>query len=342
MQIANGKLRRVNPISDLRLLISGLCALFFALCTPARAQQAAKIPRVGVLVASTAAVQKPRFEALKLGLSDLGLVEGKNIHLEYRYADGKPDRLPALAAELIHLKVDVILAVGGTPPAQAAKKATQTIPIVMVNVADAVGDGLVASLSRPGGNVTGLSTFAPELSGKRLELIKDMLPGISRVGVLANRDFQGYSAQIKEVEAAAHGLGLQLQPTNVGGAKDLENAFASLTEKHAGAFMTLSDPVTFSLLKQIVELAISNRIPSNHLQEEYANAGGLVSYGPSYTALFRRAPTYIDKILKGAKPSDLPVEQPTKFELVINLKTAKQIGLTIPPNVLARADRVIK
>jgi putative ABC transport system substrate-binding protein len=308
----------------------------------AGAQQLAKIPRIGLLVASTAAVQKTRLEAFRSGLADLGFVEGKNIILEYRYADGKPDRLPVLAGELIRIPADIIVAVGGTPPAQAAKKATQTIPIVIVNVADAVGDGLVASLSRPGGNITGLSTFAPELSGKRLELIKEMIPGISRVAVLANRDFQGYSTQIKEVEAAAHVLGLKLQPTEVRGPNDLEGAFASIKSGRAGAVMTLSDPVTFSLLKQVVELAIKFRIPSNHLQEEYANAGGLVSYGPSYTALFRRAPVYIDKILKGAKPGELPIEQPTKFELVINLKAAKQIKLTIPPNVLARADRVMR
>jgi putative ABC transport system substrate-binding protein len=264
------------------------------------------------------------------------------VRLHYRFADGNPERLPDLAAELIGLKVDVIVAVGGTPPAQAAKRATQTVPIVMVNVADAVGDGLVASLSRPGGNVTGLSTFAPELSGKRLELMRDMIPGISRVAVLANRNFQGYRAQIKEVEAAAQALRLQLQPTDVRGAGDLDNALASIAAKRAGALMTLSDPVTFSLLRRIVELAIKHRLPSNHLQEEYANAGGLVSYGPSYTALFRRAPLYIDRILKGAKPGELPIEQPTKFELVVNLKTAKQIGLTIPPHLLARADRIIK
>ncbi|HEY7216844.1 MAG TPA: ABC transporter substrate-binding protein [Candidatus Binatia bacterium] len=300
------------------------------------------MPRIGVLVASTAAVQKTRLEAFRLGLGDWGFVEGKNILLDYRYADGKPDQLPELAAELIRLPVDLIVAVGGTPPAQAAKKATQTIPIVIVNVADAVGDGLVASLSRPGGNITGLSTFAPELSGKRLELIKEMIPAISRVAVLANRDFQGYGAQINEVQAAAQGLALQLQPVEVRVAGDLESAFASMKSGRAGAVMTLSDPVTFSLQKQIVELAIKFRIPSNHLQEEYANAGGLVSYGPSYTALFRRAPVYIDKILKGAKPAELPVEQPTKFELVINLKAAKQIGLTIPPNVLARANKVIR
>jgi putative ABC transport system substrate-binding protein len=304
--------------------------------------QQTKIPRIGLLVASTAAVQKPRLEAFRQGLSELGMIEGKNIYLEYRYADGKPERLPELAAELLRLQIDVILAVGGTPPAQAAKNATKSTPIVMANVADAVGDGLVASLSRPGGNITGLSTFAPELSGKRLELLKDILPGISRVALLANRDFQGYGAQMKEVEAAAQALGLRIQPVEVRDGNDLEKAFASITSSRAGAIMTLSDPVTFSLLKRIIELAIKNRVPSIHLQEEYANAGGLVSYGPSYTSLFHRAATYVDKILKGAKPGDLPVEQPIKFELIFNLKTAKQIGLTIPPNVLARADRVVR
>jgi putative ABC transport system substrate-binding protein len=324
------------------LLSSVVAVIVFAVAVMARAQQAAKIPRIGLLVASTAAVQEPRLAAFLQGLRDLGYVDGKNIYLESRFADGKPDRLPGLAAELLGLKVDIIFAIGGTPPAQAAKNATKTTPIVMANVADAVGDGLVASLARPGGNVTGLSTFAPELSGKRLELIKDLLPGISRVAILANRDFQGYRAQIKEVEAAAQVLGVHLQLAELHGADDLEQAFSKLKGGRAGAFMTLSDPVAFSLLKRIVELAIKHRIPSVHLQEEYANVGGLVSYGPSYTNLFRRAATYIDKILKGAKPADLPVEQPTKFELVFNLKTAKQIGLTIPPNVLVRADRVIR
>jgi len=322
-----------------------LCCLSIAALmslTQLAAAQTNRPARVGLLVASTAAVQKSRLDAFKLGLGDLGFVEGKNIELEYRFADGKPERLPDLAADLIRLNPDVIVAVGGTPPAQAAKKATRTIPIVMVNVADAVGDGLVTSLSRPGGNVTGLSTFAPELSGKRLELIRDMLPRASRVAVLANREFQGYSAQIKEVESAAHALGMQVRPVEVRGATHLENAIASIGAERLEALMTLSDPVTFSLLQQVVDLAIKMRIPSNHLQEEYAQAGGLVSYGPSYVALFRRAPVFIDKILKGAKPADLPIEQPTKFELVINLKTSKQIGLAIPPNILARADRVIR
>ena len=332
----------VHRWSKRKSMAVGFFVAIICLSFGAAGAQQTKTPRIGVLVASTAAVQKSRLEAFRQGLNELGLVEGKNIYLEHRYADGKPERLPELAAELLRIPVDMIFAVGGTPPAQAAKKATKSIPIVMANVADAVGDGLVASLSRPGGNITGLSTFAPELSGKRLELLKEILPGISRVAVLANHDFQGYGAQSKEVEAAAQALGLRVQPVEVRDGSDLDNAFATVTSRRAGAVMTLSDPVTFSLLKRIVELTIKNRIPSIHLQEEYANAGGLVSYGPSYTNLFHRAATYVDKILKGAKPGDLPVEQPIKFELIFNLKTAKQIGLIIPPNVLARADKVMR
>ena len=307
----------------------------------AQAQQA-KIPRLGFLIASSAPVQKPRLEAFRQGLQALGYVEGKNILIDYRYAEGKPERLPVLAAELLQLNVDIIVAAGGSPPAQAAKNATKTIPIVMTNPADAVGDGLVASLAHPGGNVTGISTFAPELSGKRLELLKEMLPGISRVAVLANRQFQGYGAQAKEIEAAAHALALNLKFVEVRGANDLDNAFAAISTARSGAILTLSDPVTFTLLKRIVEMSIKNRVPSMHLQAEYAEAGGMVAYGPSYAELYRRAATYVDKILKGTPPADLPVEQPTKFEFIVNLKTAKQIGVTIPPNLLVRADRVIK
>ncbi len=325
-----------------KITVLTVCSMLFALSYSASAQQPKKVPRIGFLIASSAKVQESRLEGFRQGLRALGYIEGKNIFVEYRYAEGKPDRLPELATDLIHLKVDIILAAGGSPPALAAKNATRTIPIVMTNVADAVGDGLVADLARPGSNVTGVSTLAPELSGKRLELLKDILPGISRVAVLANRDFRGYDAQMKEIEVAAQALGLQLQPVEVRGANDLEKAFSAITGGRARAVMTLSDPVTFTLLRRIVGLAIKSRIPSMHLQVEYAEAGGLVSYGPSYADLFRRAATFVDKILKGAKPADLPVEQPTKFELVINLKAAKQIGLTIPPNVLARADRVIK
>ena len=329
--------------SDNRLLSAmlALALLFSLLATLAQAQQA-KISRLGFLIASSAPVQKPRLEAFRQGLQALGYVEGKNILIDYRYAEGKPERLPSLAAELLQLNVDIIVAAGGSPPAQAARNATKTIPIVMTNPADAVGDGLVASLAHPGGNVTGLSTFAPELSGKRLELLKEMLPGISRVAVLANREFQGYGAQAKEIQAAAQSLALNLKFVEVRGANDLDNAFAAISTARSGAILTLSDPVTFTLLKRIVEMSIKNRVPSMHLQAEYAEAGGMVAYGPSYAELYRRAATYVDKILKGTQPADLPVEQPTKFEFIVNLKTAKQIGATIPPNLLVRADRVIR
>jgi putative ABC transport system substrate-binding protein len=319
-----------------------LLAIFLLTTASFAVAQQTKIPRLGFLIASSAPVQEPRLEAFRQGLRALGYIVGKNIFIEYRYADGKPERLPALAAELLQLKVDIILATGGSPPVQAAKNATQSIPIIMTNAADAIGDGLVASLARPGGNVTGLSTFAPELSGKRLELLKEMLPGISRVAILANRDFQGYGAQMKEVEDAAHALALRLQSVEVRGASDLESAFATMIAARNGAVMTLSDPVTFTLLRRIVELAIKNRLPSMHLQAEYVEAGGLVSYGPNYADLYRRAASFVDKILKGRTPADLPVEQPIKFEFIINLKTAKQIGLTVPPNVLVRADKVIR
>jgi putative ABC transport system substrate-binding protein len=316
--------------------------LALSLCVVVAQAQQAKIPRLGFIIASSAPVQKPRLEAFREGLRELGYVEGKNISIDYRYAEGKPERLPALTAELLQLHVDIIVAAGGSPPAQAAKNASKTIPIVMTNPADGVGDGLVASLAHPGGNLTGLSTFAPELRGKRLELLKEMLPGISRVAVLANRDFQGYGAQAKEIEAAAQSLALNLKFVEVRGANDLDNAFAAISTARSGAILTLSDPVTFTLLKRIVELAIKNRVPSMHLQAEYAEAGGMVAYGPSYAELYRRAATFVDKILKGTPPADLPVEQPTKFEFIVNLKTAKQIGVTIPPNLLVRADRVIR
>lgn len=317
-------------------------ALVLSFCAAVAQAQPAKTPRLGFLIASSAPVQKSRLEAFRQGLRALGYIEGKNISLDYRYAEGKPERLPALAAELLQLNVDIIVAAGGSPPAQAAKNATQKVPIIMTNPADAVGDGLVTSLAHPGGNVTGLSTFAPELSGKRLELLKEILPGISQVAVLANREFQGYGAQAKEIEAAAHALALNLKFVAVRGANDLDNAFAAIATARSGAILTLSDPVTFTLLKRIVEMAIKYRVPSMHLQAEYADAGGMVAYGPSYAELYRRAATYVDKILKGAKPADLPVEQPAKFEFVVNLKTAKQIGVMVPPNVLVRADRVIR
>ena len=251
-------------------------------------QQTGKIARIGRLSPQSAPADSHSFEALRHGLRDLGWIEGRNIAFEYRAADGNFDRLSELAAELVRLNVDVIVS-GSTPGALATKMATATIPIVMVTTGDPVAIGLVSSLARPGGNLTGVTALGRETAAKRLELLKEMLPGISRVAVLANRDFQGYGAQAKEIEAAAHALALNLQFVEVRGANDLDNAFTTMAAAHAGAILTLSDPVTFTLLKRIVELAIKHRLPSTHLQAEYADAGGLVAYGPSYTELYRRA-----------------------------------------------------
>jgi len=274
-------------------------------------------------------------------MRELGYEEGKNITIEYRYAEDNLERLADLAAEFVRLRVDVIVA-GGGPPTRAAKNSTKSIPVVMVNISDPVALGFVTTLAKPGGNITGLSSMQTELGGKRLELLKEIVPKISRVAVLVNRDVPGYGVQMKEVEAAAPALGLQLQALEVRDAKDLDKAFAAISTERAGALIGLSNPTFGSLQRQISELAIKNRVPAMYGDRAFAESGGLLSYGPNIPDLYRRAATYVDKILKGAKPGDLPIEQPTKFELVINLKTAKQIGLTIPPNALARADRVIK
>jgi putative ABC transport system substrate-binding protein len=316
-------------------------SLLFALCTPAAAQQPKKIPRIGFLITSSPAAIAPRMDAFRQGLRELGYTEEKNVAIEYRYGEGKLDRLPSFGVELVRLKVDVIVA-GGATSIRAAKKATETIPIVMTNVSDPVELGFVASLARPGGNITGLTTIAPDLGGKRLELLKEAVPNLSRLAVLGNPDSQSYSAQMKDIEVAARALGLQLQPVELRGANDLENAFSAMTKGRSDAFLGLQNPTLSFLRGRIAERAVKGRLPAVYADSDYVQAGGLMSYGPNYVALYRRAATYVDKILKGAKPADLPVEQPTKFELVINLKTAKQIGLTIPPNVLAKADRVIK
>ena len=268
-------------------------------------------------------------------------MEGKNIVIEWRYAEGKLDRLPALAAELVRLKVDVI-ASAAPPPTRAAKQATATIPIVMAFDDDPVGSGFVASLARPGGNITGLSTLAPEISGKQLELLKEIVPKVSRVGVLGDVIRPGTAQSLREINLAADAFGLQLQYLEVRGPKDIETAFRAASRERAEAVLVLASPVLISQRKQVVEFVAKSRLPAIYANPEYVEDGGFAFYGPSYTDLFRRAATYVDKILKGAKPADLPIEQPKKFELVINLKAAKQIGLTIPPNVLARADKVIK
>jgi putative ABC transport system substrate-binding protein len=318
-----------------------LGAMLLALSFPAWAQQAKKVPRIGYLTATSASAIRARIEAFRQGLRELGYVEGKNIVIESRYAEGKLDRLSELAGELVRLKVDVIVS-AGPPPTRAAKQATVTIPIVMAFDDDPVGSGFVASLARPGGNITGLATLAPEISGKQLELLREIALKLSRVAVLGNATQPGTAQALRETELAAGAFRVQLQYLEVGSPKDIEIAFRAASKERAEAVLVLSSPILFSQRRQVADLAVKSRLPTIYGRPEYVEDGGLVFYGVSYTDLYRRAATYVDKILKGAKPADLPVEQPTKFELVINLKAAKQIGLTIPPNMLARADRVIK
>jgi putative tryptophan/tyrosine transport system substrate-binding protein len=307
------------------------------------AQQPKKVSRIGYLApVFPCSGSVPSLEAFKQGLHDLGYVEDKNIITECRSAAGNADRLSELAAELVRFKVDVIVAGGGELVARAAKQATETIPIIMTNAADPVETGLVASLARPGGNITGLMTFSPELSGKRLELLKEAFPNVSRVAVLTNPANPEQEARVKETKVAAQGLRVQLQILEVREPSAFDKAFLAITKEHSQALLPLGDPLIVSHRKQIVDFTATNRLPAMYHRMEFVDAGGLMAYGPSYNDLFRRAAVYVDKILKGAKPADLPVEQPTKFEFIINLKAAKQIGLTIPPNVLARADKVIK
>ena len=321
--------------------VVGILVLVLGCVGMALAQQSGKVARIGFLSGSSPSAVSARVEAFRQGLLELGYVEGKSIVIEYRSAEGKLDRLPALAAELVRLKVDIIVS-GGPQVTRAAKEATGTIPIVMGFDYDPVGNGLIASLARPGGNITGLSTLAPELSGKQLELLKEIVPRLSRVAVLGTSTQPGYAQVLKETELAAGVLGVKLQYLDVLEPKDIEIAFREASKGRAEAVLMLVSPVLNTQRTQIVDLAVKNRVPAVYGQQEFVEAGGLMTYGVSLTDLFRRAATYVDKILKGRKPADLPVEQPTKFELVINLKAAKQIGLTIPPNVLVRADRVIK
>ena len=307
----------------------------------AQAQQPTKVPRIGYLSAVSPSANLARREAFRQGLRELGYVEGKNILIEYRYAEGKFDRLPALAAELVRLKVDVIVTAAPLPT-RSAKATTSTIPIVMAQDSDPVANGFVASLARPGGNITGLATLAPELSGKRLELLKEIGPKLSRVAVLWTSTRTDSVQVLKEIELAAGAFGVKLQYLDILGPKDIEPAFREASKGRANGVLVLGGAVLHSHRTQIADLAAKNRLPAVYGQPEFMDAGGLMFYGVSINDLFRRAATYVDKILKGAKPADLPVEQPTKFEFIINLKAAKEIGLTIPPNVLMRADKVIR
>ena len=314
--------------------------MLLSLSFTADAQQP-KVPRIAILVGTKPAAVAARVAAFQQGLREMGYVEGKNIVFEYRYAEGNADREPKIVAELVRLKVDVIVTTGPTVT-RAAREATVMIPIVMAQDGDPVASGFVSSLARPGGNITGLSTLAPEISGKRLELLKEIVPKLSRVAVIGASTEPGNAQFLKEMEFAAVALKLNLQYLNVLTSKDIESAFRAAVKERADGVVMLGSQVFNTHRIQIVELAVKSRLPATYTRPEYVEDGGLMTYGPSINDLFRRAATYVDKIVKGAKPADLSVEQPTEFELVINLKAAKQIGLTIPPAVLARADRVIK
>jgi putative ABC transport system substrate-binding protein len=315
-----------------------LGALLFALSVPAEAQQPGKVPRIGLLAGGSLASSAPLVEAFRQGLRELGYVEGKNLIIEERYAEGQLERYPALAAELVRLKMDIIVC-SGRPSTQAARQATSTIPIVMAAVGNPIGSGFVASLARPGGNVTGLTTIRKDLTGKRLELLTEAAPKISRVAVLWGPPA---ASNFKETEVVAGSLGLELQSLEVRNSGDLEGAFRAATKERAQALVALRNPTIFNERKRIAELAIKSRLPAIYDDKEFVDASGLMSYGTNQADLYRHVAVYVDKILKGSKPADLPVEQPMKFEFIVNLKTAKQIGLTIPPNVLARADKVIR
>jgi putative tryptophan/tyrosine transport system substrate-binding protein len=326
---------RASRMKFVLLLVGSMFAIHFA-----QAQQSTKLPRIGFLAGTKPAAVAARVAAFQQGLREIGYVEGTNIVVEYRYAEGNADRERELAAELAGLKVDVIVTTGPTVT-RAVKEATFTIPIVMAQDGDPVASGFVASLARPGGNITGL-ILAPEISGKRLQLLKQIVPKLSRVAVVGSSTQPGNAHAVKETELAAAAFGVKLQYLNVLVPKDIESAFRAAGNDHADGLLVLQSPVVNSQRTEVADLAAKSRLPGIFPQSEYAKAGGLMYYGVNTVELFRRAAIYVDKILKGVKPSDLPIEQPTKFELVINLKTAKQIGLTIPPNVLARADKVIK
>ena len=316
-----------------------LCAMLLALCTSASAQLATTIPRIGVLRNDTPALFASRNEALRQGLRELGYVEGKNIIIEYRYAEGKRDRLPDLAAELVNLKVDVIVVGGGTT--EVARKATTTIPIVVGSAGDLVGGGHVASLAKPGGNVTGSTDISPDVSGKRLELLREVLPKAARVAVLSYSG-QGDENEVEQTEIAARHLGVKVQRVKIRNRNEFPDAYAMMIKQRTDAIIFIQSGSTLPYRKELSDLAIKNRLPSLCETSLWTEDGCLMNYGPDLIYLWRRSATFIDKILKGRKPADLPVEQPKKFEFIVNLRTAKQIGLTIPPNVLARADRVIR
>jgi putative ABC transport system substrate-binding protein len=307
----------------------------------ARAQQPAKIPRIGFLGNSTATMEANLIGPLRDGLRELGYEEGRNVIIEFRWADGKYDLFPALVAELLAAKVDVIIT-AGTPATLAIKKATSTVPLVFIAVGDPVGTGVVPNLGRPGGNITGLSSIAPDLEGKRLELLREVVPKLSHVAFFLNPANAFHTASMRQARVAAQSLGIKLQPMEVNKSEQLDGAFASIVKEKPDALLILADRIFLHNRKRMMEFAIQQRLPSVNAYRELVEAGGLISYGPSYEDMHRRAAVYVDKILKGTKPADLPIEQPTKFTLLINLKTAKTLGLTVPPTLVARADELIE
>src|SRR5437016_5258582 len=323
----------------LRTVSVGLLAAPFAF----EAQQPGRVPRIGFLSVTSPSDRPPLLDAFRQGLRELRWVEGQNIVIDYRYAEGRVDRLPDLAAELVRLKVDLIVASAGTQAATAATTATETIPIVMIGVRDPVGTGLIASLARPGGNVTGVSGSAGlEIVAKQLELLKETVPNVHRVAILSNPANAYHQLAIREVNVAAQSLGVQLQLLEARGPNEFDGAFAAMAKERVGALLVLSDAMLSSHRTRLADLAARSRLPAAYGVRESVEAGGLMSYGPSFLDFYRRSATCVDKILKGAKPADLPVEQPTTFELVVNVKAAKALGLTMPQSVLQRADQVIQ
>ena len=328
--------------SGLKRIVAGLVTTISLLSAAlADAQQTGKLPRIGYLAPNPFSMTRMRTEAFLQGLRELGYVEGKNIVIEWRSADGQFDRLPALAAELVRRKVDVIVA-DASNATRVAKKATAEIPIVMAYDLDPVGEGFVASLSRPGGNITGLSSVAPEITGKQVELLKEIVPKLSRMAAFGESNNSANAKRLKEVEFVAAGLGIQVQYEDIKGGKDIDTAFHAARKGRVQAILVLGGPILAAHREALAQLAVKSRLPAAYSRQEYVDAGGLMTYGPSLTDLFRRAAVYVDKLLKGAKPADLPVEQPTRFELLVNLKTARELGLTIPREFLLLADEAIE
>jgi putative ABC transport system substrate-binding protein len=342
MQFLNWRtVNRKSKARNLKLCALALGGLLLVVCFPVQAQQAAKVWKIGVLVSTSRALNATREDSLWQGLRQLGYVEGKNVAMEYRYADGQLDRLPQLAADLVGLKVDVIV-VSGTRAAVAAKQATSTIPIVLAGVGDPVQAGLVSSLLHPGGNVTGVSRLSPDFIGKRVELIKEVIPKANRMAALSNPDNPAHAANLRQIDIRARALAIELHTVTARNPNEFESAFAAATKARADALLLMSDALFHTYPSKIVELAAKNRLPAMYDRSDFVEAGGLMSFAVNVADLSRRAAAYVDKILKGSNPANLPVDEPTKYDLVVNLNTAHTLELTIPPNVLVRADKVIK